>query len=91
MMIMRLAPAGVFCLIAKTFAELGFSAMVPIIQIYGGCPAGAAGAVPRCVSDPAQAVYRPQPVPVHPKFAPSWAFAFSTATSNATIPLPSKR
>ena len=32
MMVMRLAPIGVFCLIAKTFAGLGFSAMVPMFK-----------------------------------------------------------
>ena len=33
MMVMGLAPIGVFCLIAKTFAGLGFSAMVPMFKI----------------------------------------------------------
>ena len=32
MMVMGLAPIGVFCLIAKTFAGLGFSAMVPMFK-----------------------------------------------------------
>lgn len=35
MMVMRLAPIGVFCLIAKTFAGLGFSAMVPMFKYMG--------------------------------------------------------
>ena len=35
MMVMGLAPIGVFCLIAKTFAGLGFSAMVPMFKYMG--------------------------------------------------------
>ena len=30
MMVMSLAPVGVFCLIARTFANIGFSAFVPL-------------------------------------------------------------
>ena len=35
MMVMGLAPIGVFCLISKTFAGLGFSAMVPMFKYMG--------------------------------------------------------
>ena len=65
MMVMRLAPIGVFCLIAKTFAGLGFSAMVPMFKYMGAV---------------LLALFLK-------KFAPVMGFAFSTATSNATIPM----
>ena len=56
MMVMRLAPIGVFCLIAKTFAGLGFSA----VQVYGRGSARAVHPVLRRIPDSACAVYAPQ-------------------------------
>ena len=87
MMIMRLAPAGVFCLIAKTFAELGFSAMVPMFKYMA---AVLLALLVQCLG-----VYQIllklftglNPFRFIRKFAPVMGFAFSTATSNATIPL----
>ena len=36
MMIMALAPIGVFCLISRTFANIGFSAFVPLAKYMIG-------------------------------------------------------
>ena len=36
MMVMSLAPVGVFCLIARTFANIGFSAFVPLAKYMVG-------------------------------------------------------
>ena len=87
MMVMGLAPIGVFCLIAKTFAGLGFSAMVPMFKYMG---AVLLALVIQCCG-----VYqillalltRLNPLRFLKKFAPVMGFAFSTATSNATIPM----
>lgn len=87
MIIMRAAPIGVFCLIAKTFSELGFSAMVPMFKYMG---AVLLALVVQCLG-----VYQIllklltglNPFRFIRKFAPVMGFAFSTATSNATIPL----
>ena len=87
MMVMRLAPIGVFCLIAKTFAGLGFSAMVPMFKYMG--------AVLLALFIQCCGVYqvllalftRLNPLRFLKKFAPVMGFAFSTATSNATIPM----
>ena len=87
MMIMSLAPIGVFCLIAKTFAGLGFSAMVPMFKYMG--------AVLLALFIQCCGVYqillalftRLNPLRFLKKFAPVMGFAFSTATSNATIPM----
>ncbi|MDO4270628.1 MAG: dicarboxylate/amino acid:cation symporter [Eubacteriales bacterium] len=87
MMVMRLAPVGVFCLISKTFSELGVEAMKPMFK-YMVCVLLAL--VLQCLG-----VYqlllaaftRLNPLKFIRKFAPVMGFAFSTATSNATIPL----
>ena len=87
MMVMGLAPIGVFCLIAKTFAGLGFSAMVPMFKYMG--------AVLLALFIQCCGVYqillalftRLNPFRFLKKFAPVMGFAFSTATSNATIPM----
>ena len=73
MMVMGLAPIGVFCLIAKTFAGLGFSAMVPMFKYMGAVLLAL--------------LTRLNPLRFLKKFAPVMGFAFSTATSNATIPM----
>lgn len=36
MLVMKLAPIGVFCLIAKTFSGIGFSAFLPLIKYMLG-------------------------------------------------------
>lgn len=87
MMVMGLAPIGVFCLISKTFAGLGFSAMVPMFKYMG--------AVLLALFIQCCGVYqillalltRLNPLRFLKKFAPVMGFAFSTATSNATIPM----
>ena len=87
MMIIKLTPIGVFCLISKTFAGLGFSAMVPMFKYMG---AVLLALVIQCCG-----VYqillalltRLNPLRFLKKFAPVMGFAFSTATSNATIPM----
>ena len=73
MMVMGLAPIGVFCLISKTFAGLGFSAMVPMFKYMGAVLLAL--------------LTRLNPLRFLKKFAPVMGFAFSTATSNATIPM----
>lgn len=87
MAVMKVAPIGVFCLIAKTFATLGFDAFVPMLK-YMGC-------VLLALAIHGFGVYQIllklftglNPFKFIKKFLPVMAFAFSTATSNATIPL----
>lgn len=86
-MIMKVAPIGVFCLISKTFAGIGFNAFIPLLKymfavflalmihcfvIYMLILKGFTGL---------------NPVKFIKKFLPVMGFAFTTATSNATIPL----
>lgn len=85
--VMLAAPIGVFCLIAKTFSGIGFDAFLPLLK-YMICVFLALGI--QCLG-----VYQIllklftglNPITFIKKFLPVMGFAFSTATSNATIPL----
>lgn len=86
-LIMNLAPLGVFCMISRTFANLGFDAFIPLLKYMGSV---VLGLLVQCLI-----VYmillmiftRLNPVKFLKKFFPVMAFAFSTSTSNATIPM----
>ena len=85
--IMKIAPIGVFCLIARTFANLGFSAFQPMIKYMGGVMLGL---FLQCFVIYQILLFlftRLNPWKFIKKFAPVMGFAFSTATSNATIPM----
>jgi Na+/H+-dicarboxylate symporter len=86
-MVMLVAPYGVFCLIAKTFTGLGFSAMVPLAK-YMFCVLFAlalhAGIT---YSGLLVAFTRLSPITFFKKFWPAMGVAFSTASSNATLPV----
>ncbi|WP_244834225.1 dicarboxylate/amino acid:cation symporter [Clostridium sp. BJN0001] len=86
-LVMKTAPLGVFCLIAKTFSGIGFNAFLPMLKymlsvflalgvqcfiVYMILLKGFTGL---------------SPIKFIKKFLPVMGFAFSTATSNATIPL----
>ena len=87
MAIMSIAPIGVFCLIARTFATVGFSAFAPMLKYMGSVTLAL---LLQCF-----VVYqillfvftRLNPLKFIKKFLPVMGFAFSTATSNATIPM----
>ena len=84
---MKVAPIGVFCLIARTFAGLGFSAFAPMIKYMGSVTLAL---VIQCFVIYQILLFvftRLNPVKFIKKFAPVMGFAFSTATSNATIPM----
>lgn len=86
-MVMTIAPIGVFGLVARTFAQTGVAALVPLakcvlavyialalhaIIVYGGLLKGLTGL---------------SPVRFYKKFYPAMAVAFSTASSSATLPV----
>lgn len=84
--VMKFAPYGVFCLIAKTFAGIGLDALLPLMKyIFTVLVA----LVIHCM-----VVYllflkgftKLNPFIFLKKFFPVMGFAFSTASSNATIP-----
>ena len=87
MLVMKIAPIGVFCLIAKTFSGIGFSAFLPLIKYMFG--------VLLALAIQCFVIYQLllkgftglNPLKFIKKFLPVMGFAFSTATSNATIPM----
>ncbi len=87
MIVMKIAPYGVFCLIAKTFSEIGFSAFIPMLKYMGAVFLALAIQCFIVYLGLLKVFTRLSPVKFIKKFAPVMGFAFSTATSNATIPL----
>ena len=85
--VMKFAPIGVFCLMARTFAGLGFEGLLPlgkyIICVLIGL------AIQAFIVYPTMLVVftRLNPIRFFRKFISVMFFAFSSSTSNATIPL----
>lgn len=87
MTIMAIAPIGVFCLIARTFANVGFSAFAPMLK-YMGSVILALGLQCFGVYQLLLFIFtRLNPLKFIKQYLPVMGFAFSTATSNATIPM----
>lgn len=85
--VMLFAPIGVYGLISKTFATVGYAAIVPMLKyiltvylgliihmffVYGGLLKGLTNL---------------SPIKFYKKFLPAMSVAFSTASSNATVPV----
>ena len=87
MMVMSLAPFGVFCLIAKTFSGIGFDAFIPLLKYMCGVLLALAVQCFVVYMVMLKIFTGLSPIRFIKKFFPVMAFAFSTATSNATIPL----
>jgi proton glutamate symport protein len=85
--VMRLAPIGVFALIAKIVAISGFDAARPLLSFVFCVVAGLAVfgfvALPVLLAT----VARVNPWRIYPAMAPALLTAFSTASSSATLPL----
>ncbi len=86
LLVMKAAPVGVYCLISKTFVELGFSAFLPMLKYMG--------TVLLVLAIQCFVIYviilkmfsSVSPLKFFKKFAPVMLFGFSTS-SNASIPL----
>lgn len=85
--VMKFAPIGVFCLMAKTFATLGFDGLMPLSKYVLCVLIGLA--VQAFLVYPSLMVLftRLNPIRFFKKFYSVMLFAFSSSTSNATIPL----
>ncbi len=85
--LMLFAPYGVFCLIAKVFATQGFSAIVPLAKYFfvviGALLIHAAFTYPALL----KALSNLNPLTFFKKMKDPVVFAFSTASSNATLPV----
>ena len=86
-LVMRIAPIGVFALIAKVVAVAGFKAMIPLLMftgcVLGGLVLYAFLALPLLLL----LVARVNPWRLYPAMAPALLTAFSTASSQAALPL----
>ncbi len=86
MMVMKIAPLGVFCLVARTFSTLGFDALKNLIQYILSV---GLGLFVQCFVVYSLLLFvftGLSPVKFFKKFVSVMTFAFSTASSNATIP-----
>ncbi|MBQ2832237.1 dicarboxylate/amino acid:cation symporter [Methanobrevibacter sp.] len=85
--VMKFAPIGIFCLMAKTFASLGFEGILPLSKYVICVLIGLA--IQAFVVYPSLLVIltRLNPIRFFKKFFSVMFFAFSSSTSNATIPL----
>ena len=87
MIVMKVAPIGVFCLIAKTFSSLGFDAFIPMLKYMFAVLLALAIQCFVVYLGLLKVMSGLNPFIFFKNFFPVMAFAFSTATSNATIPL----
>lgn len=86
-LVMNLAPIGVFCLMASTFANLGISGLIPLFKFIIS--------VILAIFIQMFVIYplilfiftRLSPIRFYKKFISVMIFAFSSTSSNATIPL----
>lgn len=85
--VMKFAPIGVFCLMAKTFATLGFDGILPLLKYIACVLLGLV--IQAFVVYPSLMVImtRLNPINFFKRFFTVMLFAFSSSTSNATIPL----
>ena len=85
--VMDFAPIGVFCLMAKTFSEQGMGLILPMIGYFSvvvGCLLlHALGTLNLLLFT----LTRLNPIKFFKKMTSAQIFAFSTASSNATIPV----
>ena len=86
-MVMYVAPIGVFCLLARTFANIGFDAFLPMVKYMLGVLLALAVQCLVVYMVLLTVFARINPMKFLKKFVSVMMFAFSTATSNATIPL----
>lgn len=86
-LLMHLAPYGVFCLLAKLFAELGFSAILDLGKYFGTVLLVLAIHGTLTYGLLLWLVARRSPLTFLRNVRPALLFGFSTASSNATMPV----
>jgi Na+/H+-dicarboxylate symporter len=85
--VMMFAPYGVFCLIAKTFSGLGIAAMYPLAKYMFCVVFGLILHAMFTYGGMLVAFTKLNPIQFLKKFWPAMGVAFSTSSSNATIPV----
>jgi Na+/H+-dicarboxylate symporter len=85
--VMRFAPIGIFCLIARVVAKTGFGATLPLVLFSACVIAGLAIHMFLTMPLLMRLLTGVNPWRVFPAMAPALLTAFSTASSSATVPL----
>lgn len=85
--VMHFAPYGVFCLIAKTFAEQGIGLFLPVMAYVITLVAALFIHLFITLPTMLKVLAGLNPLTFMRKMRPAQIFAFSTASSNATIPV----
>jgi Na+/H+-dicarboxylate symporter len=85
--LMKLAPYGVFCLLAKVFAEQGLEVILPLAKYFFTVVAALILHATLTYGGLLTVLGRMKPLIFYKKMRSVWLFAFSTASSNATLPI----
>ncbi|MBR2836043.1 MAG: dicarboxylate/amino acid:cation symporter [Coriobacteriales bacterium] len=86
-LVLKCAPVGVFCLIAASFYNLGFDGILPMLKFIGTVYLGLVIQLFLTYMIIITVFARVNPIHFLKKIVPVMIFAFSTSSSNATIPL----
>jgi Na+/H+-dicarboxylate symporter len=87
MMLMTIAPLGVFCLMLVLFSNMGFSAIVDLIRYFLTVAGVLVLHFLLTYSMMVRFVANLNPIVFYSNFYPVMAYAFSTSSSNATLPV----
>lgn len=87
MIVMKVAPVGVFCLISRTFANIGFDAFLPMLKYMVSVFIALALQCFVVYMLLLKGFTGLNPIKFIKKFSSVMGFAFSTASSNSTIPM----
>lgn len=87
MLIMLIAPYGVFALISKTFATVGFDAIVPLLKYFVTVLLALGLHLLITYMTMLKVIAGLDPVQFFKNFVPAMGVAFSTASSSGTLPV----
>ncbi len=87
LMLMTLAPIGVFCLMVTLFANMGFTAIADLIKYFMMVAGVLVLHFAFTYSLMVRFVAGLNPIDFYRQFSPVMAYAFSTSSSNATLPI----
>ena len=87
MLIMLIAPYGVFALISKTFATVGFDAIVPLLKYFVTVLLALGLHLLITYMTMLKAIGGLDPIQFFKNFVPAMGVAFSTASSSGTLPV----
>ncbi len=87
LMLMMVAPVGVFCLMVTLFANMGFGAIADLIKYFLTVVLVLIVHFVLTYSIGIRALAGLSPIVFYRNFAPVMAYAFSTSSSNATLPV----